>query len=213
MKFHKPVFDRIDGEKRKRLLDAAAAEFARKGFTGANVNRIAERASISVGAIYKYFETKEDLFLSVVHRGIAVLEATLQEIEGDDRGFFEKIETLIRTVQEHSRRDPDMINLYNEMTSEGNAELVRRLSRDMETISSRCYAGLIRQAREGGELPPDSQERMGAFFLDNLFLTLQFSYASDYYKERMAIFLGPEALRDDEAVVRGLMTLIRRAFS
>jgi hypothetical protein len=41
---------------------------------------------------------------------------------------------------------------------------------------------------------------------------LQYSYTSDYFKERMKIFLGSDALADDEKLVRGVMGFIRGGF-
>ena len=51
---------------RARVLEAAAAVFAERGFYGASVEEIAERAGFSRGAVYSNFEGKEDLFLAVL---------------------------------------------------------------------------------------------------------------------------------------------------
>jgi TetR/AcrR family transcriptional regulator len=40
---------------------------------------------------------------------------------------------------------------------------------------------------------------------------LQYSYTSDYFRERMKIFLGPDALDDDEKMVDRLLQFIRGA--
>lgn len=51
---------------RERILAAAAVVFTREGFTGASVDRIAEQAGYSKGAIYSNFASKEVLFLELV---------------------------------------------------------------------------------------------------------------------------------------------------
>jgi len=48
------------------MLDTAAQEFAAHGLAEASINRILERAGMSKGAAYYYFEDKVDLFLTVV---------------------------------------------------------------------------------------------------------------------------------------------------
>lgn len=53
---------------RALLLDAAEEVFAEKGFTSASLDDIARSAGYTKGAIYKHFETKEDLFLAVSDR-------------------------------------------------------------------------------------------------------------------------------------------------
>lgn len=50
---------------RRRLLEAAAAVFARKGFNGASVLDVVEEAGCSTGALYAHFAGKDDLFLAV----------------------------------------------------------------------------------------------------------------------------------------------------
>jgi AcrR family transcriptional regulator len=55
---------------RTALMDAAAEVFARRGFSGASLEEIAETAGFSRGAIYKNFESKEELFLAVLDRRI-----------------------------------------------------------------------------------------------------------------------------------------------
>ena len=209
---HKATFERIAEEKRTRILDVATIEFANKGFTSANINVIADKAGVSVGSLYKYFDTKEDFFLATVHRGVVQLETILDEVLSQEGDLFAKIEKILRIIQKHSRANADIINLYNEMTSEANSTLTRRLSRELETISAKTYKALIKQAKDDGEIGSDVDEGYLAFFLDNLFLTLQFSYASEYYKERMKIYLGSRSASNDEQTRTALLTLLKGAF-
>src|ERR1700750_2342656 len=59
-------------EDRPREICAAALEvFAEKGFAAAKLDEIAKRAGVSKGALYLYFETKEQLFRAVVDQAIA----------------------------------------------------------------------------------------------------------------------------------------------
>ncbi len=59
-------------ERRRRILDGARACFGEAGFAGATVGRIAERAGVSNGLLYRHFRNKEHLF-----------EVVLAEIIGD----------------------------------------------------------------------------------------------------------------------------------
>ena len=59
-------FERLTAEKRERILETAAQEFAEHGFEGASINRILERAAMSKGAAYYYFADKADLFCTAV---------------------------------------------------------------------------------------------------------------------------------------------------
>lgn len=58
-----------------RITDAACSEFLEKGYQGASLRKIAERAGVTVGAIQIRYKTKDALFCSL-------LEPFLAEIEG-----------------------------------------------------------------------------------------------------------------------------------
>ncbi|AGL16582.1 TetR/AcrR family transcriptional regulator [Actinoplanes sp. N902-109] len=64
--------DRTEAGKR-RLLDAAATEFAAHGIAGARVDRISQQARVSKNQMYAYYGSKEGLFdavLADVVRGV-----------------------------------------------------------------------------------------------------------------------------------------------
>lgn len=56
---------------RRRLIDAAEAVFARRGFHGASVEEIAREAGATTGALYANFAGKEDLFLALFEERIS----------------------------------------------------------------------------------------------------------------------------------------------
>lgn len=64
---------------RRRLLDAAATEFAAYGIAGARVDRIAAAAHSNKAQIYHYFTNKDGLFDAVLHElaAITVREAPI----------------------------------------------------------------------------------------------------------------------------------------
>ena len=79
---------------RRRIMHEAASEFARLGFDQANINVIAEQAGIGKGTIYLYFESKRDLFLSmlrsIAQEQLAVIRVALAA-EGTIRQRLERL--------------------------------------------------------------------------------------------------------------------------
>lgn len=53
-------------EKYQRILDAAIAVIAEKGFFGCRVSDIADRASVADGTIYLYFRSKEQILMAAI---------------------------------------------------------------------------------------------------------------------------------------------------
>jgi len=64
---------------RERILHSALTLFARHGFGGVSMPAIAKASGITAGAIYKHFQSKDDLFFEVVSR--TVRSAPLPETE------------------------------------------------------------------------------------------------------------------------------------
>nr|WP_321264321.1 TetR/AcrR family transcriptional regulator [uncultured Sphaerochaeta sp.] len=199
-KLTKPTFDNLSEEKKLMILRTAISEFACQGFDHANINTIAEKAGISVGSLYKYFGSKQDLFLVTIHQGTEVLKTILQAIVPSDLSFEEKCRELVKAIQKTSREQQELIRLYSELTSVGNSELVRQLSYEIESISAEMYTELVKEGQRTGEIRRDIDPTMAAFLMDNLFISLQFSYSSEYYQQRFNIFLGDD-INDRDAFV------------
>lgn len=60
-------------ETKRRILDAAAAEFAAKGFDGARLGSIARAADVQQALIHHYFADKEGLHAEVVRSGLEAM--------------------------------------------------------------------------------------------------------------------------------------------
>lgn len=121
-------------ETRQRLLDAATAEFLRRGFEGSRVADIAAGAELSNGALYGHFRSKTELlaaaleesgerelqalFLGADGQSIADLLAAigrgLRRIPADRGGLM--VEALVA-----ARRDPDAAEVTGRHIGEGQA--------------------------------------------------------------------------------------------
>ncbi len=67
-------------EKNKLKIERAALQlFTRKGFHGTTVREIAKKAGVSMGKLYIYYDTKEDIFIDLVHHLGRKMEAIRQK--------------------------------------------------------------------------------------------------------------------------------------
>jgi AcrR family transcriptional regulator len=71
--------------RRQQLLDAAAWTFAKKGYRGAAVSDIIDRAQVARGTFYLYFDSKEQVFLAIVEDFHERIKTMLDEVEGPVR--------------------------------------------------------------------------------------------------------------------------------
>ncbi|MFB7518083.1 TetR/AcrR family transcriptional regulator [Streptomyces sp. NPDC056144] len=70
---------------RQRLLEAAVACLAERGWAGSTVTVVAERAGVSRGAAQHHFPTREDLFTAAVEYVAEERSQALRELRTDDR--------------------------------------------------------------------------------------------------------------------------------
>lgn len=74
------VKDRALIERRhEQICDVALHLFARKGYHQTSVREIAEGANLSVGALYNYVKTKEDILLLIYHRIFDLFQKRMSE--------------------------------------------------------------------------------------------------------------------------------------
>jgi AcrR family transcriptional regulator len=205
------TFERLPGDKRARVLDAAKRAFAASGFAGANVNDIAGEAGISVGSMYKYFRTKEDLFLTLIEEYHKVIADSIDAVLARESSFTGRVEALLRACVDTSLADPEAVRLYIACTTEELARLASPLSDSIEAVSASRYRAVIAEAQGKGEVEPGLDPGWAAFFLDDILLMTQFSVGSVYYRARLRLFLGAEseAWTPGELVERSLAFILR----
>ena len=213
MKFHKDTFDKTSADRRQKVLEAAIDEFASKGYNATNINEVAKKSNISIGSMYSYFASKEDLFLSIVNDAYILLEKVQQDTTESSSDIFDYIKRMLIAARVFATKYPQLNQIYLDITTQALAQMSCKLSDKLETITSQRFSTVIRQAKEAGKIRKDIDEKVIAYCIDNLFMMYQFSFSSDYYKERMKIFLGEEKLNNIESVEQSIMKFIRSAIA
>ncbi len=211
-KYHKKTFENISEEKRNRILETATKAFAAKGFSAANINTIAEEAGISIGALYKYFSSKQNLFLYVIQKACIILEQAIDEADAHTGDFFIKIERLIHVAGRYAKQYPELNQIYLDVASQGLSHLSEKLSMKIESVSSNYYKALIETARSDGQIRTEMDTNVAAYCLDNLILMYQYSWTTAYFKNRMAIFTGLDPATDEDKIIEQIMVFVRNAF-
>ncbi len=183
------LFKRISEEKRQRILSVAVEEIAQNGYANANVNTIAKNAGISIGSLYKYFGTKDDLFMYIVHDASLIIQEHIGEVLKSQDPILTKIENLIRMAHGYSLEAPDLIRLYGVFTADNDEKRAEVISEILEGLTASAYRTLISRAQKNGEVRSDIAPGILAFMIDNQLMITQFSFANSYYSKRFKLFL------------------------
>ena len=76
------------------------------------------RDSVSIGSMYSYFESKEDLFLALVEKGLELLDRAMNECCPDEGTISEVLERIFRVAIRYTEKHPDMCRLYLLITTD-----------------------------------------------------------------------------------------------
>lgn len=206
-KYHKSTFDKISTERQEKIFAVAISEFASKGYIGANINQIAKNAGISIGSLYSYFASKEDLFLSIIDTGYSLIEEVFQRVDRSENIFI-VMEKLLKDTRKYALKYPELNQIYVDLTTQSISKFSELISFKCEEATFRVYEELIEKAKARGEITSRVDDKVIAFYLDNIVITYQFSLSSSYYKNRLKIYLK-EIYEDDEKLRREILMLIK----
>lgn len=140
-------------ERRRQIIEAAAALFSRKGFGGTTTREVALAAGISEPTIFKHFATKEELYAAIIEAKTeteAILESAAAPARGgDDAGV---LRALAHEMIGRTQADPTLMRLLLFSALEGHAlsdmffqSRVKRVDEFLSRyIAERVAAGALR---------------------------------------------------------------------
>lgn len=167
-------------QRRDEILEAARRCFATYGYEGATVVRLERETGLSRGAIFNYFPSKDDIFLTLAERDADRL-GRLWADEGLDaviRAFVEEDPAWLGAYLEVGRRlrtDPDFHARWEQRAPEAEERIKERLE------AARA-AGEIRD-----DIPLQSIGRFVGVVLDGLALRLAAGFPSPDAAELIAL--------------------------
>ena len=127
---------------RERLLDSAKQVFLREGYVRTTLEKVADEAGYSKGAVYSNFEGKEALFLELLQRKFQTDTKTLQQLYASVR----KPEELLAAVRRYHENNIAIL----EFTAVA-VEFVTQVSRE-SPYGKACAAQYAEQRRTLAEL-------------------------------------------------------------
>lgn len=137
-----------------QIVDTAVALFAERGYHEVAVQDIAERAGISVGLIYRYAKSKQELLLLSLRQTHNLVQEALEESVADVEEPLERLRqafhALCRVVDE--RRERILLHYADggRIDDKGRREI-----RDSEMTNLQVFVELIEACIESGDLRPD----------------------------------------------------------
>lgn len=142
-----------------RILASAVALFAEQGFDATTVQQVVDRAEVTKGALYHYFDAKDDLLYEIYHALIGTQTADLDAIVARELGAAETVRAiLVNVVRTTIDKLPEAVVFFREahkLDAERHAAFRADRRRYHESFRAVIVAGQAR-GEFAATSPPDT---------------------------------------------------------
>lgn len=155
---------------REKILDAAEALFARRGFAGVGMSEIAEAVGLGKSTLFHHYATKAQLYAAVVERILAEIETALTRALADGGTPVQRLDRWIDTVCDLLGAQPTharllMRSLFEDDELSHDTDAVRaadeRLARIVASMNQLLREGMSSGALRMANLPHTLQSLIG----------------------------------------------------
>ncbi|MBI3160168.1 MAG: TetR/AcrR family transcriptional regulator [Chloroflexi bacterium] len=159
----KPEFDKAF-ETRQKILDAAVKVFAAKGYHEARVDEIVVESGTSKGAVYFHFPSKQEIFLAVIDKFVALLERNLTEAIDQEEYGIAQVEVALRVCLETFEKYRNLAKILL-IQATGLGDAFEEKLMEIHDRFARLIAHHLDLAVSNGEIPPIDTEVAGQVWM------------------------------------------------
>jgi AcrR family transcriptional regulator len=108
----RPKIEGLTERRREEILAEATRTFARLGYPGTDLQVVADALGVGKGTVYRYFPSKEALFLAAADRGMTLLR---KRTDAEAARVPDPLEKIIRATHEYLRffdDHPEIVELF-----------------------------------------------------------------------------------------------------
>ncbi len=152
------VSDEHLAARRQQILDAARRCFLRNGLRDTSMQDLIAEADLSVGAVYRYFKSKNDIVSAIADGVIGSVGVVFAEIATHEPPYplTEAIDRALQTIEKELGPD-GAFRLALQVWAQAVLDpALAEIIAGKYAIMRTHFATIARQARDRGELPPDT---------------------------------------------------------
>ncbi len=201
----RPKDESLPERRREEILDAAASLFAQHGYRNTDMEYVAAALGVAKGTIYRYFTSKEELFLAAADRGMRRAGDFVDAAVSAETDPLERMTHAVRAYLTFFRNHPQFVELLIQERAEFRdrpqqtyfAYRDRRVAPWREMFRGLIVAGRVR------ELPPETIVRVLSNLVYGTMFTNYFTGEQDSPEKQAADIMN--------IVLRGLLTNTEQA--
>lgn len=137
--------------RRELILATAKAVFAERGFLNATVEEIAVRSELAVGTLYRYFQSKEEIYVSLLCEAMELFRQHIEALQSSGAPPDEQLRTVWRFFYDFYRQQPEYYRAFMFLHNAGLRDAVspdvldeinRRAGTNFRLVSEIVQAGV-----------------------------------------------------------------------
>jgi TetR/AcrR family transcriptional regulator len=140
-------------ESRDRIFDAAAKEFAARGFAGANMDRIARAARLNKAMIYYHFAGKTALYRAILSDMFGAVRAAVTAVAASDRPPDDKIRDYVAAIAREAEARPHFPPIWLREIAEGGTHVDQATLAYLRDVLG-ALGGIIAEGARAGRFQP-----------------------------------------------------------
>jgi len=137
----------------ERIVEAGRKLFARQGFHATGMRDIAKLANVSIGSLYHYFRSKDELFLAVVRRAFEERLAQARELMRQGLPAPEILRQVLTRYFAGLAEEPETAQLLSRVWAPEEPALWKKLGALLEEYAQ-AIAALLEEASKSGAIRP-----------------------------------------------------------
>jgi len=143
----------------QKILDAAASVFHAKGYDGARMQKIADKAGINKGLLHYYFKTKDSLFEKVYSSAFRKILEQMATALSKAVPLDEKIEAMVDGYFDMLLTNPALPRfVMNELSKDPGQFVLKNMSRQMEAAFTVFESAVQKEISAGRIRPTDPRQ-------------------------------------------------------
>lgn len=137
-------------KKKEEILRSAAKVVSKKGYSGATMEDIAAELLMTKGALYYYFDNKEDLIYQCHELILSQAIATLKEYVAENISSTEKLKKAIETHIDYAIKEKETFNMIIKPEHTFSSELLQPILQKRKEYA-KIFDVIIQQGIDKGE--------------------------------------------------------------
>jgi AcrR family transcriptional regulator len=212
----KQTFFNLAEQKRQRILNVLLEEFAAANYQEVSIDRVVERANISKGSFYQYFEDKQDCYLYLIQLAVdeKINFMASYSPPGGEEDLFSSLQKLLQAGLDFQFSNPRLGQIAFRATMD-DIPLPEETRALIGQNSQDYFTALLKESQNSGQIRDEIDPELGAFVFNAVFGNLG-EFILERYQIDPAGLLdkGLEDFRrqDIQESIQGVLEILRIGF-